>query len=996
MTTPVNSAARRGIRFASACAGALLPLLLVLLCSMGVGMGQAVTTVHINEVESNGGTPGDWFELINTGTSAANVSGWKMKDNDDTHAFYVFPPNTVIAPGGYLVIEEAQFGFGLGAPDSVRIFDAAGAIYETYSWTAHAGVTYGRCPNGTGDLINNNTSTKGATNDCSSPIKINEVESNLGTPGDWVELFNPSAAAVNVSGFVFKDNDDTHGYVIPPNTSIAAGGYLVLEEAAFGFGLGAADSARLFDNLGALADSYAWTEHAATTYGRCPNGSGLFTTTTASTKGAANDCSVAVSSVKFNEVESNGGTPGDWVEIYNPTTAAISLSGFVFKDNDDAHGYIIPGGTSVPAGGYFVLDEAAFGFGLGAPDSVRLFDASGKLVDSFTWTDHATTTYGLCPNGTGTFTTTTASTKGTANTCPVVLSFQPWPGGPEVQTVDGTSVFGSNLSGLIYEGTGSATPGVLWAVRNGPGSLFRMIFNGTIWTPDPTNNWGAGKLLLYPGGTGSPDSEGVTFAGNSNDGIYVSTERDNNANGISRNSILRFDPLAIGPTLTATHEWNLTADLPVTGPNLGAEAIVFIPDSYLVAGGFFDAAKNHAYNPSEYPNHGTGLFFVGLEANGNVYAFALDHSPGGKFTRIATISTGFTGVMDLQLDAALGDFWAICDDTCQGRSAILRIGATGNFTPVAGFERPAQMPNLNNEGFAITPASECVANRRPVFWSDDSETGGHSIRKGSLSCTKIVNIPDAVAPKATPTVSPAPTGTGWNSTDATVTWNWLDNPGGSGIDNTNCTITTVASNEGVSPLSATCKDLAGNTGNATFTVKVDKTVPTIVPSAKKADNTPYTFGDWSTQSVTVHYTCNDTVSLVATCTQDQIFSSDGRSSTIGLVIDNAGLRAVSPFLLIRVDQTAPTLTVTSPSLPSYPNTGLLPVAYTAIDQISGIASQSATLDGIPITTFSLAAKSLVIDLSQLSLGTHSVAVTATDVAGNTRTTSVPFTVTIAP
>jgi len=112
----------------------------------------AVTGVKINEVESNGGTPGDWFELINTATTAADLSGWKMLDNDDTHTPYVFPAGSVIAPGGYLVVEEAQFVFGLGAPDSVRIYDATGAIYDTYSWTAHATTTYGRCPNGTGEL----------------------------------------------------------------------------------------------------------------------------------------------------------------------------------------------------------------------------------------------------------------------------------------------------------------------------------------------------------------------------------------------------------------------------------------------------------------------------------------------------------------------------------------------------------------------------------------------------------------------------------------------------------------------------------------------------------------------------------------------------------------------------------------------------------------------------------------------------------------------------
>src|SRR5262249_21665031 len=117
-------------------------------------------------------------------------------------------------------------------------------------------------------------------------------------------------------------------------------------------------------------------------------------------------------------------------------------------------------------------------------------------------------------------------------------------------------------------------------------------------------------------------------------------------------------PAATGAVLTATHEWDLTADLPTTGANLGMEAITWIPDSFLVSKNFFDETKNHTYNPDEYPNHGTGLFFIGLEANGVIYAYALNQA-GTSFNRIATITSGFTGVMDLEFDRDLNDLWAV-------------------------------------------------------------------------------------------------------------------------------------------------------------------------------------------------------------------------------------------------------------------------------------------------------------------------------------------------
>jgi hypothetical protein len=565
------------------------------------------------------------------------------------------------------------------------------------------------------------------------PIQINEVESNGGAPGDWVEIINNGPASIDLSGWRFLDNDDSHvPYVLPAGSTIAPGAYLVLEEAAFGFELGAPDSVRLFDATGSLYQSYSWTGHATTTYGRCPNGTGPFVATANSTKAGANACgSSPLSPVRINEVESSDGTQGDWVEIINTGTSAIDISGWRLLDNDDTHtAYVLPAGSTIAAGGYLVIDQAAFSFDLGSSDSVRLFDTAPSLIESYVWSDHATTTYGRCPNGTGPFTTTLNSTRGGGNSCSTSTLVFPWPGAPTVDVVDLLSVFGGNLSGLAYEGSGSATPGTLWAVRDSPPALFRLVWNGTLWRPDA----GGGRSLLYPNGGGTPDAEGVTLADLVTDGIYISTERDYSASAVSRNAILRFATTDTDGTLTATHEWNLTADLPVVGADLGIEGITWIPDTFLTSRGFFDENKNRTYVPNDYVGHGNGLFFVGVEANGMIYAYALDHLHGG-FTRVATIASGFAAVMDLQFDRETNDLWAICDDTCQGRSAILRINGAGKFVVEQFFERPAGMPNLNNEGFTIAPMSECVSNRRPVFWSDNSESGGHAIRSGSLNCT---------------------------------------------------------------------------------------------------------------------------------------------------------------------------------------------------------------------------------------------------------------------
>ena len=163
-------------------------------------------------------------------------------------------------------------------------------------------------------------------------LKINEVESNNGDPGDWVELKNTGSAPVDASGLILRDNDDTHTYAIPTGTTVAPGAYLLLDEKQFGFGLGSSDAARLYAADGTtLLDSYSWTSHAAQTYGRCADGTGAFVDTVKPTRGAANACPAAAKpSVVVNAVLAGKGnygfhaandTYGDMIEmgILDPT-----------------------------------------------------------------------------------------------------------------------------------------------------------------------------------------------------------------------------------------------------------------------------------------------------------------------------------------------------------------------------------------------------------------------------------------------------------------------------------------------------------------------------------------------------------------------------------------------------------------------------------------------------------------------------------------------------
>src|SRR5581483_6558629 len=131
-----------------------------------------------------------------------------------------------------------------------------------------------------------------------------------------------------------------------------------------------------------------------------------------------------------------------------------------------------------------------------------------------------------------------------------------------------------------------------------------------------------------------------------------------------------------------------------------------MPNSFLTASGFYDENAAALYDPSRYANHGTGLFFVGLEANGYIYAYALDHV-GGGYQRVATLSSAQAAIMDLHFDRDVGALWAYCDNTCANRATVFGLGSDGRFQLRRYFDHPATLPDSNNEGISMAPEAEC-------------------------------------------------------------------------------------------------------------------------------------------------------------------------------------------------------------------------------------------------------------------------------------------------
>lgn len=735
----------------------------------------AVEAVNVNEVESNGDAT-DWVEVVNTGAAPVDVSGWVLRDNDDASSTAI-PAGTTLAAGAHLAVDTS---FGLGGADKARLFLADGVtLVDSYEWTAHASTTYGRCPDGTGAFATTSASTRGAANACADPaapgdVRLNEIESNGDTVGDWVELTNAGGTAVDISGWKVRDADASHPFaVVPSGTTLAPGAFFALytEFPAPGFGLGVDDSVTLFKADGtSVVDTHAWSGgHAATTYGRCPDGTGTWQVTTVATRGGANACSP----VRLNEIESRDAAAGpDWVELVNLSDAPVDVAGWVLKDSTDTDPTTLPAPSVVPAGGHLVVNPVA---GLGGTDAVRLLDPSAKLIDSFSWTAHAAQTYGRCKDGVGTFVDNVAPTPGAVNSCPG-LDTRAWPGSQAVQTADLAETFNQDASGLAFD---PADPSTLWVAQNKAGTLSKLVKDGAGYVR--AADWPTGRNPRYHDGTGSPDTEGIAFGPDG--AVYLASERNNEASGISKNTVLRYEP---GTSMNATDEWALNALLPSLGANLGLEGVTWIPDSVLVDGGLVDQSTTQAYDPATYPAHGSGLYVVAVEGTGLLYVLALDQTAAVQESAhlVATIdpqlrtNAGPPGVMDVVWDPETARLWAVCDDSCDGTTVTLGLQG-GTWSIAAAYDRPAGMANLNNEGFALAPQSTCVGGAKAVLWSDDGDTDGHSLRTGTFPCTvlpdpAVVNDAKPVV-TGTATVGQQLTGTtgAWTPAPSGTSYQWL-------------------------------------------------------------------------------------------------------------------------------------------------------------------------------------------------------------------------------
>ena len=126
---------------------------IILLLAGAIVLPVLAQDVVINEINYNSAPlfdTEDWIEFYNNSGSDIDMTGWVFKDGDDLD-FFIFPYNTILEPGGYLVavrdsvdfttffpnvhnfVGEVEFRLSNGG-ELIRLFDETDTIIDSLTY----------------------------------------------------------------------------------------------------------------------------------------------------------------------------------------------------------------------------------------------------------------------------------------------------------------------------------------------------------------------------------------------------------------------------------------------------------------------------------------------------------------------------------------------------------------------------------------------------------------------------------------------------------------------------------------------------------------------------------------------------------------------------------------------------------------------------------------------------------------------------------------------
>jgi hypothetical protein len=232
------------------------------------------------------------------------------------------------------------------------------------------------------------------------------------------------------------------------------------------------------------------------------------------------------------------------------------------------------------------------------------------------------------------------------------------------------------------------------------------------------------------------------------------------------------------------------------------------------------------------------------------------------------------------------------------------------------------------------------------------------------SASVALNI-DKTNPAITAAVSPAAVN-GVVTLPAVVSFTCSDALSGTASCPTAINVTTAGANE---RFNGTATDKAGNSASTSITLSVQQASLSVSASAAPAANA----AGWNNSDVTVSFTCAGGVPPLQ-CPASQTVSVEGANQAISGTVTDAAAQTASTSISINLDKTPPS--VTAAVSPAADANGIIraisaTVTFTCSDSLSGV-----TICPTPITV--------------TTAGLQTFSGNATDIAGNTATTSIQF------
>ena len=219
-------------------------------------INEVMTTNRKTLLTADGTSP-DWIEVMNVGGSAVNLSGYALSKNSDSANVFTFPDYQLEAGQGVLIYADSKLREDAGeefhAPfrlssvgDTLMLFNPAGTAIDTVNIPPlHLDSSYARIS--TNGWEESYMPTPGVENTeeayralaqpaADSPVVVSEIVSTNRTTladangqyYDYIELYNRSNEAVDLTGWYLSDDVDNARKWRFPQLSLSSGEYLVV------------------------------------------------------------------------------------------------------------------------------------------------------------------------------------------------------------------------------------------------------------------------------------------------------------------------------------------------------------------------------------------------------------------------------------------------------------------------------------------------------------------------------------------------------------------------------------------------------------------------------------------------------------------------------------------------------------------------------------------------------------------------------------------------